>query len=49
MIWQNEIEEARIILWSEFDTVPDKSIEMMIFSFKLIARMIVEGIEKEGG
>ena len=49
MIWKQEIEEARIILWTEFDTVPDESIEAMIFSFKLIARMIIEKHKNESG
>lgn len=49
MIWKNEIDEARITLWNEFDAVSDESIEMMLLSFKLIARMIIESLENESG
>lgn len=49
MITKEEVKEAREILWREFDTVPDENIEMMIFSFKLIARMIIDDFEKESG
>lgn len=49
MIWKEEIKEARITLWKEFDTVPDESIEIMLLSFKLIARMIIKDLENESG
>lgn len=42
-----DIKEARDILWNEFNSVSDETIEMMLFAFKLIARQIMEELEKE--
>lgn len=49
MTLENDInfKEARKTLWKEFDTVSDETIEMMLFAFKLIARQIMEELEKE--
>ena len=42
-----EIKETRIRLGKEFDTVPDESIEMLILSLKLIARMMLKKTQNE--
>ena len=42
-----EIEEARMLLGEEFDHVPDKSIELIVRCFDLIAKIRMENIEKE--
>ena len=47
MIWKNEIEEARIILGKESEFITDKSIELMINTFKLIAKILIRDFEKE--
>lgn len=41
------IEEAREMLGEEFDHVPDKTIELMIHSFNLIARILIKNLKKE--
>ena len=43
---KNEIEEARATLWKEFDTISDERIAFLMHTFKLIARMLIEKIEK---
>ena len=43
---KNEINEARATLWKEFDAISDERIAFLIHSFKLIARMLIEKIEK---
>ena len=41
------IEEARAILGEEFDQVPDKTIELMIHTFHLIAGILIKNRNKE--
>ena len=41
------VQEARKILWKEFDHVPDKSIELMIYCFDRIAQLLIEKIQRE--
>ena len=36
------IEEAREMLWEEFNHVPDQTIELMIHSYNQIARLLVK-------
>lgn len=43
----NEILEARAYLGKEFDYIPDKSIELMIRCFDLIAKLLMEKIARE--
>lgn len=47
---KQEIEKVRKILGNEFDTViPDESIELMIYSFKLMARILIQENKREDG
>ena len=41
------VQEARKLLWKEFDHVPDKSIELMIYCFDRIAQLLIEKIQRE--
>ena len=41
------VEEAREMLWEEFIHVPDKSIEQMVIYFDIIAKLLIEKIDKE--
>lgn len=48
MKWKNaEIKEARELLGDEFDFIPDKSIELIVRCFDLIAKIRIENIGKE--
>lgn len=42
-----EILEARALLGKEFDYIPDKSIELMVRCFDLIAKLLMEKIARE--
>lgn len=42
-----DIEEARILLGKEFDYLPDKTIELIVRCFDLIAKIRVDDIGKE--
>ena len=43
----NHLQDTRKRLGKEFYTVPDESLEMLIFSLTLIARMMIESTPKE--
>lgn len=43
----NHLQDTRKRLGKEFNTVPDESLEMLIFSLTLIARMMIESTPKE--
>ena len=44
-----EVEEARALLGKEFDFIPYKSMELMVHCFNLIAKLLIEEADKEGG
>lgn len=44
-----EVEHARMLLGEEFDYIPDKTIELMVRCFDLIAKIRMENIGKESG
>lgn len=47
MISKQDVEEAREILWPEFDPIPDETIELMLVSFLLIGRKAMDEMENE--
>jgi len=42
-----DVEHARMLLGEEFDYIPDKSIELIVRCFDLIAKIRMENIEEE--
>lgn len=48
MIWKEEIEEVRKILWEKYDAIiPDQSVELMIYTFKQMAKIFIRNLKKE--
>ena len=43
------IEEARAMLWEEFEHAPDQSIELIVQTFNIIAKLLIDKIENESG
>ena len=41
------IKEAREMLWPEFDHATDESIGLIIHTFNLIAKLLIDKIEEE--
>lgn len=44
---KQEIEEARALLGKKYDFIPDKSMELMINCFNLLAKLLMENARKE--
>lgn len=42
-----EIVEARALLGEKYDYIPDKSIELIVRCFDLIAKKVMENVQKE--
>lgn len=48
MDMDQEMLKVRKILWKEFDTIiPDETVKLIIYSFKMMAKIIVRDFEKE--
>jgi len=48
MNMEQEIKEVRQILWEKYDTIiPDETVKLMIYSFKIMAKLIIRDFEKE--
>lgn len=45
---EDEIQEVRQILWEKFDDIiSDETVKLMIYSFKLMAKIVIRDFEKE--
>ncbi|MET3539048.1 hypothetical protein [Chryseobacterium limigenitum] len=48
MDMNEEIQEVRQILGEKFDNIiPDETVKLMIYSFKLMAKLVIRDFEKE--
>lgn len=44
-----EIEKVRKILWEEYDEIiPDETVELMIDSFRILAKIFIKNLDKKG-
>lgn len=45
---EKEIIKVRKILWKEFDEIiPDETVKLMVYSFKMMAKIIIRNLENE--
>lgn len=48
MDMEKEIKKVRKILWKEFDEIiPDETVKLMVYSFKMMAKIIIRNLENE--